>query len=112
VEAGRGRRRPAGVPGVRGRMRPVRRTPYVVGEVSEAGRGGGGRARPPVWCLVGGGGSLVEACNTPCYGCPNDHHYCLNHASNPLVNQVLIKIKEILFIFNSNLQSKSRKFLV
>jgi hypothetical protein len=50
--------------------------------------------------------------NISCYGYPNYHHYCLNHASNPLVNQVLIKLKKILFIFNSNLQSKSRKFLV
>jgi hypothetical protein len=53
-----------------------------------------------------------EVSNTSCYGCPNYHHYFLNHASNPLVNQVVIKLKEILFIFNSNLQSKSRKFLV
>jgi hypothetical protein len=49
-----------------------------------------------------------EGCNTPCYGCPNYHHCCLNHASNPLVNQVLIKLKEILFVFTSNRQSKSR----
>jgi hypothetical protein len=51
-------------------------------------------------------------CNTSCYGCPNYHHYCLNHASNPSVNQVLIKLKKIIFIFNSTLQSKSSKFLV
>jgi hypothetical protein len=37
-----------------------------------------------------------EGCSTPCYGCPNYHHLCLNHASNPLVNQVLIKLMEIL----------------
>jgi hypothetical protein len=43
---------------------------------------------------------------------PNYHYYCLNHASNPLVNQVLLKIKEILFILNSNFRPKSRKFLV
>jgi hypothetical protein len=39
-----------------------------------------------------------ECCNTPCYGCTNYHCYYLNHALNPLVNQVLIKLKEIIFI--------------
>jgi hypothetical protein len=53
-----------------------------------------------------------EGCNTPCYGFLNYLHYCLNLSSNLLVNQVLLGIKEILYIFNSNLQSKSMKFLV
>jgi hypothetical protein len=29
-------------------------------------------------------------CNTPCYDFLNYLHYCLNHASNPLVKQILI----------------------
>jgi hypothetical protein len=34
-------------------------------------------------------------CNSSCYSFLNYIHYCLNHASNPLVKQILIKLKEI-----------------
>jgi hypothetical protein len=44
---------------------------------------------------VGGGWSKVRMCNTPCYTLPNLYHWCLNHALNPLVNQILLKLKEI-----------------
>jgi hypothetical protein len=45
----------------------------------------------------------VEICNTLCYNFPNYLHWSLNHASNPLVNEILSKIKGIQINFNLNL---------
>jgi hypothetical protein len=41
---------------------------------------------------------IWDFCNTPCYDFPNYHHYYLNHASNPLVNQIISKIRKLKLI--------------